>query len=137
MPSKTVLLAWELGGGLGHARRLLAIALALHRQGWRPIVAAREVWACAAEYRHADVPLIQAPLHRGLSPAEGARFQARSFADMVAACGYRPVEELYAGVSAWDRLIDMIPPSLIIPHYSPLFTSPPPARVPPSSTATP
>jgi UDP-N-acetylglucosamine transferase subunit ALG13 len=130
MPSKTVLLAWELGGGLGHARRLLAIALALHRQGWRPIVAAREVWACAAEYRHADVPLIQAPLHRGLSPAEGARFQARSFADMVAACGYRRVEELYAVVSAWDRLIDMIQPSVIIADYSPLLSLAAHGRVP-------
>ncbi len=130
MASKTVLLAWELGGGLGHARRLLAIALALHRQGWRPIVAAREVWACAAEYRHADVPLIQAPLHRGLSPAEGARFQARSFADMVAACGYRRVEELYAVVSAWDRLIDMIQPSVIIADYSPLLSLAAHGRVP-------
>jgi UDP-N-acetylglucosamine transferase subunit ALG13 len=74
--------------------------------------------------------LIQAPLHRGLSPAEGARFQARSFADMVAACGYRRVEELYAVVSAWDRLIDMIRPSVIIADYSPLLSLAAHGRVP-------
>src|SRR5205823_23284 len=121
MRSRAVLLAWELGGGLGHARRLLAIAEALKKRGWSPIVAAREVWACADEYRRAEVPLIQAPMHPGLTPAESARFQARGFADIMAACGYRRAGELLAMTSAWDHIMDMIRPAAVITDYSPIL----------------
>ena len=43
MTGRRVLLAWELGAGLGHARRLLTVALTLRARGWDPVVAAREM----------------------------------------------------------------------------------------------
>lgn len=130
MPTKTAFLAWELGGGLGHARRLLQVACELQGRGWLPIVAARELWACADEYRRASIPLLQAPLHRGLAPQESARFRARSLADILAACGYRNIEELETVVSVWDSLLDMTRPAVVVTDYSPMLALAAHGRVP-------
>jgi rhamnosyltransferase subunit B len=118
----TVLLAWELGMGLGHARRLFTIAESMKARGWSPFVAARELWACADEYRSAKIPLLQAPKHRGLRPQEITNFRARGFADILAACGYREIELLIPTVFGWDGLIDILKPDVIVADYSPLLT---------------
>ena len=130
MAGKTVLLAWELGSGLGHARRLLAIALSLRSRGWSPVVAAREVWANAEAYRRSGVALVQAPLHRGLTPGQASRFQARGLADIMAACGYRSADELLPLVSAWYNLIDVLWPAAVVADYSPILALAAHDRVP-------
>ncbi len=127
---RTALLSWELGSGLGHARRLLATARALQRRGWTPVVAARELWRCAAEYAHAGIPLIQAPLHRGLGAEEASRFRACSFADIMAACGYRRADDLSSIVSAWDYVIDIVKPLIVVADYSPILALAAYQRVP-------
>lgn len=121
MPRKrTVLLAWELGMGLAHARRLLAIAVSLKARGWSPVVAARELWACVDEYRAADIPMLPAPHHLGLG-REAAQFKARSFADVLAASGYRGPRWLSPTVLGWDSLLDLVKPELIIADFSPML----------------
>ena len=127
---RTALLAWELGMGLGHARRLLAIASALKARGWAPVVAARELWACAREYRDANIPLLQAPIHRGLTPREGVKFRARGFADILAAAGFRDVQALLPTVLGWDGLIDLVRPDVIVADYSPILSLAAYSRIP-------
>ena len=114
--SRTVLLAWEAGSGLGHAKRLLKIALRVTAEGWSTVIAARDLWACASECRAAGIPMLQAPVHRA------PRFQGRGFADVLAAMGYRNVEALLPPVLAWDELINLVRPDVIVADASPLLT---------------
>lgn len=123
------LLAWELGEGLCHARRLLTIARALKDRGWSPVVAARELWACTDEYRSAGIPLVQAPSHRGVV-ASNVRFAARSFADMMAACGYQQADALWPTVVGWDYLVDLLKPAVVVADYSPILALAAFGRVP-------
>src|ERR1700722_692254 len=71
------LLGWELGGGLGHAGRLLCIVGALRSAGFETIVAAREPELFAAEPGLITLP---APCHPGAFPAG---FIAASYADVL------------------------------------------------------
>ena len=118
--SVTVLLAWEMGAGLSHATRLLVVAKALKAEGWTPIVAARDVSTLVDQYRAENISVVQAPLHKSQVPP-GEVFRARSFADIVAACGFQRVEALWPVVVAWDNLLDLIRPAAVIADYCPIL----------------
>ena len=98
--SVPVLLAWEMGAGLSHATRLLIVAKALKADGWIPIIAARDISTLIDQYRAENISVVQAPLHKSQVPP-GEVFRARSFADVVAACGFQRVEALWPVVVAW------------------------------------
>ena len=117
-PKRTVLLAWEAGTGLGHAKRLFNIALRLKSKGWSVLVAAKDLWAAANEYRAASLPLLQAP-SRTIGKLN---FRVCSYADILAICGYRDVEKLLPPVLAWDGMIDLIRPDVIVADFAPLLT---------------
>src|SRR5262245_1955694 len=118
--SVTVLLAREMGEGLSHASRLLVVAKALKTKGWTPIVAARDVSTLVDQYRVENISVVQAPVHKSQVPA-GERFRARSFADIVAACGFQQVEALWPVVVAWDNLLDLIRPAVVVADYCPIL----------------
>ena len=120
MSERIVLLAWEMGAGRGHAARLLVLAQALKGAGWSPVVAARDTSVMAAAYRSAGVPVLQAPGHKSLL-RPGERFSARSYADIMAVCGYRNAEALEATVAAWDALIRRTHPGVIVADYCPIL----------------
>ena len=118
--SVTVLLAWEMGAGLSHATRLLIVAKALKADGWTPIVAARDISTLVDQYRAENISVVQAPQHKSQVPP-GDVFRARSFADIVAACGFQSVESLWPVVVAWDNLLDLIRPTAVIADYCPIL----------------
>jgi rhamnosyltransferase subunit B len=124
---KSVLLAWELGAGLGHAKRLLRIAIALKERGYKPVVAARELWAAAGEYQKAGIALLQAPHHQSLAPPN---FRARGYADMLAACGFQRQEALAPVVAGWDTLLGYVRASVVVADYSPILSLAAWGRVP-------
>jgi rhamnosyltransferase subunit B len=128
-PARVVLLGWELGAGLGHARRLLYVARNLQRRGWSAIVAARQPRALADEYRAAGIPLVQAPISEFHRP-KNYSFEARGYADIMAACGYQRVDTLLATVAGWDGLIDVTRPRVIVADYSPMLALAACGRIP-------
>lgn len=118
--SKRVLLAWEMGGGLGHIRRLIGVGRALRERGWQPYFALRDTDSLADEVGEVAVQVFRAPAHtRQLG--RGEKFNAVSYADFVAVCGYRSPAALAGSVDAWDRLIGEIKPDLILADYAPLL----------------
>lgn len=123
------LLAWELGAGFGHARRLLTAARGLIAAGFRVRVCQRELWACAEDFFALGVPNLQAPHHRSQVPA-GQTFRARGFADMMAVTGYQSVEGLLPTVLGWDALIDVVRPAVIVTDYAPMLALAAHGRVP-------
>ena len=127
MPDPVVLLAWELGAGLGHARRLLNLAHELKRRGFRPVVAARELWRLTTEYNDAGIPLFQAPAF-GDQRQKG--FSARSYADLMAVVGYQNASSLWASVVGWESLLKLLDPALVIGDYCPILALAAYGRVP-------
>lgn len=123
------LLAWELGAGFGHARRLLTAARGLIGAGFRVRVCQRELWACAEDFLDLGVPNFQAPHHRTQLPP-GAAFRARGYADMMAVCGYQSVDGLLPTVLGWDALIDAVKPNVIVADYAPMLALAAHGRVP-------
>src|SRR5262245_50048783 len=63
----TVLLGWELGGGLGHAQRLVRLAGALASEACRPILAVRNLVDPWPALRDASFPTLQAPMWQSQS----------------------------------------------------------------------
>lgn len=123
------LLAWELGAGFGHARRLLTAARGLIAAGFRVRVCQRELWACAEDFLALGVPNLQAPHHRSQVPA-GQAFRARGYADMMAVTGYQSVAGLLPTVLGWDALIDVVRPAVIVADYAPMLALAAHGRVP-------
>lgn len=118
--SRTILLAWEMGAGLSHATRLLVVAKALKAASWTPVVAAREVSTLVDQYRAENIAVLQAPLHKSQAPP-GEVFRARSFADIVASCGFQRLDALWPVVVAWDNLLNLIRPAVVVADYSPIL----------------
>lgn len=118
--NKRILLAWENGAGLGHAKRILAVALGLQAIGYEPIVAAREIMPVQAEYRAAGIPVLQAPIHRGFV-GDARKYRAQGYADIMATCAWDDVEALYGAVHAWDGLLNFVKPAMVVADYCPIL----------------
>ena len=115
----TVLLGWELGSGLGHVQRLLPLAQALASHGCRPVLVGKNLVEPWPALRGVSFPILQAPLWQP-RPWSGSRpFQAASYADILAVHGYAAVEDLAPMVQAWQGLIDVVQPALIVCDHSP------------------
>ncbi|HVK95993.1 MAG TPA: nucleotide disphospho-sugar-binding domain-containing protein [Noviherbaspirillum sp.] len=126
---RRVLLAWEMGEGLGHAARLLAMAERLRDHGWSPVVAARAPAALAERYAAAGVAVIAAPAHRSCFAGPG-RFRAATYADVMGVCGYADEQQLAAVVAAWDQVLMAQRPDVVIADYAPLLSLAAFGRVP-------
>lgn len=129
MTRPVALLAWELGAGFGHARRLLAVGRRLVAEGFACTLAGRELWACADEFHAAGIRLLQAPHHQSQVPPGGV-FRARGYADMMAVCGYQREAALWPTVLGWDGMIDAVRPDVIVADYSPMLALAVYGRVP-------
>ncbi|MCG8324934.1 MAG: hypothetical protein MI673_05410, partial [Thiotrichales bacterium] len=113
---KTVLLAWELGGGLGHVGRLQAIARQLAAQGYQPVFVIRNLNEASSLLDYSGWRIYQAPVF--MKFARGG-FASASHADLLMHNGFAKAGELLPQVSAWQTLIETCKPSLIIADHSP------------------
>src|SRR5262245_66660318 len=107
----TVLIAWELGAGLGHVRPLLAVAEALAQEGHRPVLALRDTVETWPVLRHQPFPVLPAPMM--LRPMDiGRPFAATSMTDVLAVVGWGAGDSLEALHRSWQGPIDAGRPSL-------------------------
>ncbi len=111
----TVLIAWELGGSLGHVMPLLPIIRAMRETGHRVFMAMRDL-ACATDRLTAlDVARLQAPVKLSLGDIEPLRTLAHVLHNM----GFGSVDELRCTSEAWRHLYDYVQPDLIIFDHAP------------------
>jgi hypothetical protein len=106
-----ILLAWELGGGMGHTARLRKIADALRDAGHTPVMALASVTGAAMPY-----PTLQSPHYRRSAP-QG--FLARSYADVLAMHGWHDAQVLGGLVGAWQAMYDLVKPKVVIVDHAP------------------
>jgi hypothetical protein len=82
---KTVLFAWELGGGLGHLYQFEPLARRLRARGYRLVYALRDLSQARALLGHASAELWQAPLWMAARRGDLAPI---SYAEMLMQFGY-------------------------------------------------
>lgn len=115
----TVLLAWELGDGLGHVTRLLRIADRLRQQGLRCRFAVRNLELAGRVVQSAGYEVLQTPLAR-VEPIQGPDgTQPVTVGDILGAIGFGAVERLAPVLAAWHGLIDLAAPDLVVTDYAP------------------
>jgi hypothetical protein len=116
---RTVLLGWELGAGLGHVRRLLPLAHALAAHGQRPVLAVKNLVEPWPALRDVPFPVLQAPVYPP-RPWPGPRpFLAAGYADLLAGVGFADFDDLWPMVQAWQALLDLVRPALVVCDHSP------------------
>jgi hypothetical protein len=112
----TILLAWELGGGLGHFMNLRPLMEELPRRGHRVIAALRDLSSVHKVLSGAKVDFLQAPFQH---PKMRIIEPTCTFAQILHNCGFAEVEELATLAGAWRLLFDCLKPDLIVFDHSP------------------
>ena len=113
----TVLLTWELGGGLGHLMRLLPLTRRLRQQGHGVVAVLRDLSRANKVFGGLDVVCLQAPIKTRVGTP---RFDPpRSFAHILWNSGFGDFDELLAMTAAWKSLYDYVRPDLIVFDHSP------------------
>jgi len=112
----TILLAWELGGGLGHFMNLRPLAEGLLRRGHRVVAVLRDLSAARQFLVDPNVDILQAPFkHARIRDIE----PTCTFAQILHNCGFGDADELLTLAEAWRKLYDYLQPDLIIFDHSP------------------
>jgi hypothetical protein len=122
----TILLAWELGSGLGHVMRLRRLSARMSRHGVRLIAAVKDPTA-AQILAEQGVEVMQTPVW----PAWSAIPQSSaSMADSLAGYGFADEQTLRTLLTAWDRLLTSVKPDLVVADYAPAASLAARGRVP-------
>ncbi|MES2792756.1 MAG: nucleotide disphospho-sugar-binding domain-containing protein [Planctomycetota bacterium] len=115
---KTVLFAWELGGGLGHVQQLLPLARALTAHGLRAVFAVKEPGQAGMLLEDQGFEVLQAPVFREQPATQPTGFAA-SYADILTRHGFAQIDELRSRLQSWQFILDRVQPDLIACDHSP------------------
>jgi hypothetical protein len=113
-----VLLGWEIGEGMSYVRALIKVGRKLAERGHRLFLSVPnlvEPWPAIPE----DIPTLQAPVWHPRRWRGDKPFLAATFADVLAIRGYAAVDDLMPMVQAWQRMLDLIQPKLLLVAYCP------------------
>lgn len=113
----TVLFGWELGGGFGHVRPLLAVADGLAARGHVPVFALRKIAESWAGLRASGYAVHQAPFRS--TPVRSGRAVTRSYADILTLAGWEFPDGLESVVRAWEALVELVKPALVVTDSAP------------------
>ncbi|MCW5954722.1 MAG: hypothetical protein KIT69_20910, partial [Propionibacteriaceae bacterium] len=118
--SKRFLLAWELGGGLGHSVPLAQIAAPLLAAGHRVDIALRDVSTARAAFgpvfQHPGLQIWQSPLF--LAQLRGVP-ETVSYAELLFRAGFLDAGRLLGPVRAWRALFGAVAPDLLLVDHAP------------------
>jgi hypothetical protein len=119
-PPRTVMMAWELGGGLGHMVPLSQVARPLLEAGHTVHMVLTDLSgvpaALGALADHPRLHLWQAPYWP--SPLFGSADPA-SYAELLFRAGYLDAQRLAGLVQGWATLLDQLNPDLLLVDHAP------------------
>lgn len=113
---RTILCTWEIGGELGHISRHSKIVNALESQGYHVVVALKDLSRAYPFFCDTNATLLQAPVWL---PKITLQRPIACLADTMLLLGYLETDPLHALVIAWQNLVDLVKPDLVIFDYSP------------------
>lgn len=111
-----VLIAWELGGGLGHITRIAALARGLVAGGYRVSLCLQDLSRVFEFVAHLPLALFQAPIWQ---PRLRTAQQPVCFSDILLHRGYGSVAGLSSLVLSWRSLFESLRPDLLMFDYAP------------------
>ncbi len=116
---RTALFTWEIGLGFGHIMPMLPVARELKSRGWRVVFALRDVREAGAMLKNESFAVLQAPFHPDrLIPRNQP--QPQSMADVLALFGFADPKHLAGLHHAWEGMLDLLQPDLLVASYAPL-----------------
>ena len=129
---RSVLIAWELGAGLGHLARLAPIAAACLEAGCRVHLALPA--GAPLAWLRARLPATW-PGHLTASavsrlPAAGPIVPTHTLADVLALLGFAEPAAVAEAARGWSRLLAKLKPDLVIADFAPLAALVARGRVP-------
>lgn len=124
---RSILLGWELGGGLGHVGTLVTLADALASRGCVPTLALKDLNGAAPLLKGCRHRVIPAPRWHGPIPPG---FQASRFTDVLGVAGYGDPEGLRVLVHAWRTLIEQTRAEAVVCDFAPTLHLAASGRVP-------
>lgn len=114
-----ILFGWEFGASLGHIYPLLRIADVLREDGHEMIFVCRDVENAYDVIKARNYPLIQAPVWKNPPLKNIRKIPTPSYSDVIARQGFGFRQKLGSMLSAWDDLLSIVKPDLIIADHSP------------------
>lgn len=117
MRGKYVLCTWEIGGHLGHLRRLTDMISALIERGFRVSFAARDVGGTGPLIDRLQIPVFQSPVWPHVARPTLPR--PISSSEILLRFGYVAPHGLSTLLHAWRSLFDVVRPDLVFGDYSP------------------
>jgi UDP:flavonoid glycosyltransferase YjiC (YdhE family) len=120
MAKKTVLFAWELGGGMGHVTTLYRLAKCLKHPDVRLVAAVKNPGA-AAVLAALGVEIVQAPPWPSASMTEAqiSRSSSSTMGDILATAGLADPAGLRLLLQGWDDCFIRIKPDLVVAEMAP------------------
>jgi len=112
-----ILLAWELGGGLGHASQLLPLASRLQSAGHDVVIALRDLRIAAKLPSLTAIRYLQSP-HKQFANQHSI-VTPRTFAHVLWNAGHNDPIEVQRLVEGWEKLFDAVSPDLIVFDHAP------------------
>ncbi|MDZ4811117.1 MAG: hypothetical protein SGI99_00695 [Pseudomonadota bacterium] len=113
-----ILIVWELGGGLGHALPLRALADRLQQRGHEVVVAARDLLRLQRAFDGSAHTLVSTPFFPGLLQQPR---QMNALSDVLwFESGGHSAETVQAQFRAWRGLLKLVRPDLIVTDAAPM-----------------
>lgn len=117
MAKRRILLAWELGAGLGHLMPMRLLAAALRQRGHRVFLALRDLQSAHRALAAESQDLLQAPLLLG-PPLRPVKVQL-SYASLLHNCGFDDASGLTGRLQAWRTLIQSLSIDALVAVHAP------------------
>lgn len=115
---KTILFAWERGGGLGHIANLTRFSAVMKRHDVRPVFVLRQPEAI--QLLNADARAIQAPpWPADIEGGNGAPRSTATMHDQLVSAGLADEQGLRSMLRAWDGILATTAPDLVVADYAP------------------
>jgi hypothetical protein len=115
--SASILIAWELGAGLGHLMRAIPLVRRFCERGHDVSLAVRDLSRMPRSFEGLDVAYYQAPI-KTTRTGKAVR-TPRTLAHILHNSGYAVYDELRGRAEAWRSLYDLVRPDLILCDHSP------------------
>lgn len=118
---KTILFASELGAGLGHFAPLKAIAdqvmaLQSNPENMKCVFSVKDTIGARIAYPNTTFPILPAPVSE---PSQTAITRTSSYSEILEQIGYLKEQRLTSILSAWDDVLTLLKPDLIVADHSP------------------
>lgn len=124
---KTVLFAWEHGGGFGHIASLRRLAAVLKRHEMRPVFVLKHPEVAHLEI---DAEILQAPPWPVTASDENSLRSTATMNDQLASAGLADEHSLRSLLQAWDDILTTVAPNLVVADSAPAASMMSRGRIP-------